>query len=392
MNLDPDVRVCLSWNSSGFNKAASFLIHIVATLSCWNIVANIGIQPLLPATHGLIVELTTLLLKLIVTHIKRVASQAMVAHPHLVLLPIQVINNLIIVLVIIVDSCSVDIGCNLNIIVGWLADVQAVVSLVVPISIRCVVLICIQMLRVATWMLLWWLSSNTATSSIVVEHSQRVVLAIPWTHLYLSWVLESQVFLPLPLTVLAKCSWITSHQVRLLLIIIMMWIGTVFCIRLLLLKGKLRRGLINVWVCWLVLGLKIFVVWWVDIEMLSGVQWATLITLVCLGKLLLRRHVEITLGDGKLFHVALRIHILNALVNVIYRSRVLLILRCWQILKLSECMLLVYYCITYKILARSRWTSVVRLVLVNTLLLTFFKWLLVLVFKDPIWLSTLEVI
>ena len=80
--------------------------------------ANICIQPLLSATHGLIVELTTLLLKLIITHIKRVASQAVVAHPHLVLLPIQVINNLIIVLVIIVDSCSVDIGCNLNIIVG----------------------------------------------------------------------------------------------------------------------------------------------------------------------------------------------------------------------------------------------------------------------------------
>lgn len=316
----------------------------------------------------------------------------MVAHPHLVLLPIQVINNLIIVLVIIVDACSVDIGGDLNIVVGWLAYVQAVVSLVVPIAIRCVVLIGIQMLRVATWMLLWWLCTNTGTASIVVEHRQRVVLAIACTHLYLSRVLESQVFLPLPLTVLAKCSSSARHQVRLLLIIIMMRIRTVICILLLLLKRKLWRRLINVLVCSLVLRLKVFIVWWVYIEVLSRVEWATLITLVCLGQLLLRRHVEIALGDGKLFHVALRIHILNALVNVVYRSRVLLILRCWQILKLSKCMLLVYYCVTYKVLAWSRWACVVRLVLVYTLLLTFLKWLLVLVFKDPIWLCTLEVV
>lgn len=71
--------------------------------------ANIGIKPFLAATHGLIVKLATLLLKLIIANIKSVASKAVVAHSDLVLLTIQVINHLVIVLMIIVHSCSVHV-------------------------------------------------------------------------------------------------------------------------------------------------------------------------------------------------------------------------------------------------------------------------------------------
>ena len=84
--------------------------------------------------------------------------------------------------------------------------------------------------------------------------------------------------------------------------------------------------------------------------MLSSVKRATLITLVRLWKLFLRRHVKIALGDGKLFHVALGINILNALVDVVDGSSVLLILGCRQILEFSKCMLLIDDCVTYKIL------------------------------------------
>jgi hypothetical protein len=54
-----------------------------------------------------------------------------------------VINHLIIVLVIVVNASSIDVGRDLNVIVivSLLADVQAVVSLVVPIAIGCVILI-----------------------------------------------------------------------------------------------------------------------------------------------------------------------------------------------------------------------------------------------------------
>jgi hypothetical protein len=104
---------------------------------------HISVQPLLAATHGLIIKLTTLLLKLIITNVKSVASEAVVTHSDLVLLAIQVINHLIIVLVIVVNASSIDVGRDLNVIVivSLLADVQAVVSLVVPIAIGCVILI-----------------------------------------------------------------------------------------------------------------------------------------------------------------------------------------------------------------------------------------------------------
>ena len=84
--------------------------------------------------------------------------------------------------------------------------------------------------------------------------------------------------------------------------------------------------------------------------MLSSVKRATLITLVRLWKLFLRGHVKIALGDGKLFHVALGINILNALVDIVDGSSVLLILGCRQILEFSKCMLLIDDCVTYKIL------------------------------------------
>jgi len=54
-----------------------------------------------------------------------------------------VVNHLVIVLMVIVNACAVDIACNLNIVIGLLSDVQAVVSLVVTVAIRCVVLVSI---------------------------------------------------------------------------------------------------------------------------------------------------------------------------------------------------------------------------------------------------------
>ena len=71
---------------------------------------NIGIEPFLAATHGLIVKFATLLLQLIIADIKSVSSKAMITHSDLVLLlTIQVINHLVIVLMVIVNSCSVHI-------------------------------------------------------------------------------------------------------------------------------------------------------------------------------------------------------------------------------------------------------------------------------------------
>ena len=185
------------------------------------------------------------------------------------------------------------------------------------------------MLRVAgrNW-LSWWYAYSSTCSPIIIEHSQRIVLAISSTHFYLTWVLKSQIFLTLSLTVLAECTTSPCHHMRLLFVIIMR-IRTVFIILLLLLEGKLRLRLINAWIgCW-VLCLKVFVILWIQIEMLSCVERATLITLISLRKLLLWRHIKIALRDGKLFHVALRIYILYALIHIVNWSSIFLILRSW---------------------------------------------------------------
>ena len=66
---------------------------------------TISVETLLPPTHRLIIEFSTLFLKLVVTHIKRIPSQAMVTHPHLILLTIQVVEHLVVsVLVIVIDT------------------------------------------------------------------------------------------------------------------------------------------------------------------------------------------------------------------------------------------------------------------------------------------------
>ena len=43
MNFNSDMSICLPRNSPWLNKATCFLIHIIATLCCRNIVSNIGI-------------------------------------------------------------------------------------------------------------------------------------------------------------------------------------------------------------------------------------------------------------------------------------------------------------------------------------------------------------
>ena len=84
MDLDPDVCICLTGNSTWFNKASSLLVHIVATLSSGNVMRPICIQSFLPSSHGLVVEFTTLFLQLIVTNVKSIPTKAMIAHSHLI--------------------------------------------------------------------------------------------------------------------------------------------------------------------------------------------------------------------------------------------------------------------------------------------------------------------
>lgn len=65
----------------------------------------------------------------------------------------------------------------------------------------------------------------------------------------------------------------------------------------------------------------------VHIEMLAGVKRPTLITLIALRQLLLRRDIEVAGCDGKLLHIGLRVDILNALVHAVDGAGVLLVLR-----------------------------------------------------------------
>lgn len=74
VHLYPYVSISLPRYSSGLDKIARLLIHVIATLSSGYIMLAIIIQPFLPPAHRLVVELSALLLKLIVTNIKSVPA------------------------------------------------------------------------------------------------------------------------------------------------------------------------------------------------------------------------------------------------------------------------------------------------------------------------------
>lgn len=74
VNFNSDMSISLPGYCSWFNKTSGFLVHVVAALSSGDIMRHIGIKSLLSSTHGLIVKLSALLLKLIVADIKSVAT------------------------------------------------------------------------------------------------------------------------------------------------------------------------------------------------------------------------------------------------------------------------------------------------------------------------------
>ena len=378
VDFDPNVRICLSRNRSRLYKTSCFLVHIVATLSSRNIMTNVCIKSLLSSTHGLVIKLTTLLLKLVIAYIESITSKTMITHSHLVWLAIEMVKHLVIILVIVVDAGASKIVSQLNVVSTWLAHVQAVISLIISVSIGSVILVGVQVSWVASClMLLWGLSDDTST--IIIEHCQGVVLCVT-THLYLTWVLKGQVLLTLALSVLTEWAWCSAHEMWLLFIVVMVRVRTMLCIWLLLLKWQLGSRLINILVSCLIFWLKIFIICWIEIEVLPSIQRATLVPLIGLWQLLLRWHIKITLCNCKLFHVALRVYILNALVNIVYGASVLLVLWLRQILKFCKRMLLVNDRITYQVLSGCRRASVTRLILVHTLRLSLFELLLVLVF------------
>jgi len=189
VNFNANVRVCLPRNSSRFNEASSFLVHIVATLCCRDVVADIGVQAFLPSAHGLIVELTTLLLQLVIANVECVSSETVVAHPHLILLSIQMVQHLIIILVVIIYTNATSIVKLLQVVSAntWFYYVQTVISLVVTITVRSIVLVCVYLILL-----------RLPASTIIIEHRvlscSRVVAT---THFHLARILESQILLPL---------------------------------------------------------------------------------------------------------------------------------------------------------------------------------------------------
>lgn len=88
----------------------------------------------LPSTHGLIVKFSALFLKLVVTDIKCVSSKTMITNFYLVLTSSKMVNH-IIILVIIISS-----------IMAFNDVSKAIVSLLVPVSIRITILVCILLI------------------------------------------------------------------------------------------------------------------------------------------------------------------------------------------------------------------------------------------------------
>lgn len=108
----------------------------------------------------------------------------MITHPHLVLLSVQVVDHIVCVLVVIINTNATTSSTNTSrsttlitpimiipiadiIVTTRLTNIQTIVSLVVTVTIGGVILVGIQVLRITSRMLLWSLAGIT---SIVVEH------------------------------------------------------------------------------------------------------------------------------------------------------------------------------------------------------------------------------
>ena len=108
----------------------------------------------------------------------------MITHPHLVLLSVQVVDHIVGVLVVIINTNTTTSSTNTSrsttliapimiipiadiIVTTRLTNIQTIVSLVVTVTIGSVILVGIQVLRITSRMLLRSLAGIT---SIVVEH------------------------------------------------------------------------------------------------------------------------------------------------------------------------------------------------------------------------------
>ena len=113
--------------------------------------------------------------------------------------------------------------------------------------------------------------------------------------------------------------------------------------------------------------------------MLPSIQWATLITLIALRKLILWRDVKIAWSNSKLLHVGLWVDIGYTLSDVTSAS--LLILRLREILpKLAEVsMFTTDHCIVYQLLTLWRWRHLAHIILVN-ILMSLLLWTRILLF------------
>lgn len=146
-------------------------------------------------------------------------------------------------------------GVGRAFVIGGLADVHAVVALVVTIPVECVVLICIYLILL-----------RLSTPPIIIEH--RVILIAVATHFYLSRVLERQVLLPLSGVQRygARVAASVILVIHLLFVIVLMRFRAVRRV----LERQLRLRLINV------LLLEVFVIiienLVIHIEMLACVQ------------------------------------------------------------------------------------------------------------------------
>jgi len=104
----------------------------------------------------------------------------MVAHPHLVLLTVQVVKHLVVgVLMVIVNTRLT----NIVVLVqgSWFHYIEAIISLVITVTVGCIVLVCIYLILLRL------------PSSCIVKHCAilaRWVIVVDATHFKLSRVLE----------------------------------------------------------------------------------------------------------------------------------------------------------------------------------------------------------
>ena len=94
MNFDSNMSICLARDSSRFDKVCLrlLLLHIIVVLPIFrslmltwlHVVGWTSIELFLTSSHRLVVKFSALLLKLIVTNIKSVPSNTMIAIFHLV--------------------------------------------------------------------------------------------------------------------------------------------------------------------------------------------------------------------------------------------------------------------------------------------------------------------